>query len=141
MLINRNPAASHRQAAFLSRLVACGLLGRAEALAALLVATAPVHISRCLRHARIEVAPAGPRQSESVSLAKNRSQAAIAARSALRPLLAAKASRFALVATATHAAHPILERDEIVSLVAEALARHLRDQRRRKAAASSDLDL
>lgn len=128
MLINRDPTAPHRAAAFLARLVACGLLGRAEALAALLNATAPVRISPCLRQARLATPQALPP-------ATCRAQTAKAVRSVLRPLLVANASRTALMAAALQAARPILRRDEIELLIADAVARHLRDRRRQARAA------
>ena len=120
-----DPIASHRAAPFLARLVACGLLGRAEALAALLHAAAPVQVSASGRHARIIHAI----DDVTTSAPTKRAHAAAAARAALRPLIEAGAPRRTLLATARNAASPALTAREIESLTIEAISRHLRARR------------
>ena len=127
---SRDPTAPHRAAPFLAQLVACGMIGRAEALAALLHARAPARVSVCLRQARLAppigaMVPGDHRN----PVSSGRSQAAKAARSALTPLLRANASRAVLAAAATQAARPALQRTEIEAVLTEALGRHLRKQR------------
>lgn len=122
----RDSAAAHRSAPFLARLVACGLLGRAEALAALLHAAAPARVSPCGRQARLMRV-----ESEALlETIRGRGDAAQAARAALRPLLRARASQRQLVSAAAHAAGSLLNLDEIEALTIDALARHLRTGRR-----------
>lgn len=116
---------SHRAAPFLARLVACGLLGRAEALAALLFAAAPVQTSPCGRHARLLKPPAPA----TADCASTRTQAAAAARRALQPLLQTYAPHRKLLDTAKHAAGSALGPAEIQVLTIDAVARHLRQRR------------
>lgn len=126
MLHPRDPTAPHRAAAFLARLVACGLLGRAEALAALLKAAAPARVSHCGRQARLTHAL----DDATASARSERADAAKAARAALAPLLLANSSRRNLTIVATRAAGPSLQQSEIRALTTDALARHLRNRRR-----------
>lgn len=121
----RDPAAPHRAAPFLARLVACGLLGRAEALAALLQAAAPARVSACGRQARLTHVP----DDATTSIQKGRGEAAQAARTALGPLLQANSPRRQLAAAA-RAVGASLQPDEIQALTNEALACHLRSRRR-----------
>jgi hypothetical protein len=116
-----DPIAPHRAAPFLARLVACGLLGRAEALAALLQAAAPAQVSPCGRQTRLT----HPLDDATA----NRASAASAARAALRPLIEAGAPRRTLLATAHHAASPALRAVEIDALTIELISRHLRARR------------
>lgn len=117
-----DPVAPHRAAPFLARLVACGLLGRAEALAALLHAAAPAAVSPCGRQARLTHALDDATHAAHL----RRTQAARAARQALVPLLGLRAPRHILLAAATQAASPTLRAVEIERLTAECVARHLR---------------
>jgi hypothetical protein len=120
-----DPIAPHRAAPFLARLVACGLLGRAEALAALLYAAAPAQVSPCGRQARLTHA-----LDDATALALvTRARAASAARAALRPLIEAGVPRRTLLATAHHAASPALRAVEIEALIIELISRHLRARR------------
>lgn len=123
---SRDPAAPHRAAPFLARLVACGLAGRAEALAALLQAAAPARVSACGRKARLTCSDCSP----SAQRQNQRGAAAKAARSTLDLLLQANAHRRQLAIAAAHAAGPSLQPTEIQALTADALARHLRIRRR-----------
>jgi predicted component of type VI protein secretion system len=118
----RDPIAPHRAVPFLARLVACGLLGRAEALAALLHAAAPANVSPCGRQARLTHALDDATHA-------HRTAAARGARAALAPLLEARAPRPILLAAATRAASPALRGPEIEALTIEAIARHLRTLR------------
>ena len=130
ILIARDPSAPHRAAPFLARLVACGLAGRAEALAALLHATAPAQVSLCLRHARLASSPTiNPLSHGTQTQPRSRSDAAKAARAALMLLLRSNAPRRSLSPAAMRAARPTLERAEIDRLVAAEVARHLRERR------------
>ena len=123
----RTSAAAHRAAGFLARLVACGWLGRAEALAALLQASSPALISACGRKARISSLPsAGLDPSSAV-----RGRAAYAARQALIPLIAAAAPIRSLLAASQKAARPTLRNSEIQSLTTDAIARHIRNRLRK----------
>eukprot|EP01037_Dinobryon_pediforme_P001999 gene2000-2035_t len=122
----RDPGSPHRAAPFLSKLVACGMLGRAEAIAALLLAGAPAKISRCLRHTR--VLPANP--TPPAQCMPSRAKAAKAVRDALNPLLLKNATRAELASAARCAASPLLERQDIDALLTDSVARHLRRQRR-----------
>jgi hypothetical protein len=127
----RDPAAPHRAAPFLARLVACGLLGRAEALAALLQAAAPARVSACGRQARLTHAlDNATAHNQSGRAPAGRGEAAQAARTALAPLLEANSPRRQLAAAAARAAGPSLQPDEIQALITEALAGHLRTRRR-----------
>jgi hypothetical protein len=123
-----DPIAPHRAAPFLARLVACGLLGRAEALAALLHAAAPAQVSASGRKARLTHAI----DEATASAHTKRAHAAAAARAALRPLIEAGAPRRTLLATARHAASPTLRAVEIESLIIEIISRHLRARRNLK---------
>ncbi len=73
----------HQAAPFLAQLVACGLLGRAEAVAALLHAAAPARISPSGRQARLPP----PMELASFDERRARCQAAAAVRRALAPLV------------------------------------------------------
>ena len=125
----RDPAAPHRAAPFLAQLVACGMIGRAEALAALLHARAPAHVSVCLRHACLAPLIRHVPSDNNTARSHSRSQAAKAARFALTPLLRANAPRAVLTAAAMQAARPALQSTEVEAVLTEALSRHLRDQR------------
>jgi hypothetical protein len=130
MLVARDPSAPHRAAPFLIQLVACGLVGRAEALAALLHASAPAQVSPCLRHARLGSMPAAIAISEGAPIqTSSRSNAAKAARAALMLLLRSNAPRATLALAAMRAASPTLEPAEIQGLIAGEVARHLRQRR------------
>ena len=119
------PIAQHQAAPFLARLVACGLLGRAEALAALLHATAPVEVSASGRQARLTHVPGAT----AATVHTKRALAAAAARAALRPLLEIGAPSRTLHATAHRAASPALGAVEIDALTIETISRHLRSRR------------
>jgi hypothetical protein len=123
---SRDPAAPHRAAPFLARLVACGLVGRAEALAALLQAAAPARVSACGRQARLPSSGCSP----SARSLNDRGAAAQAARATLALLLRANSPRRQLATAAAHAAGPSLQPTEVQALIADALARHLRIRRR-----------
>jgi hypothetical protein len=113
----------HRAEPFLASLVACGLIGRAEALAAFLCAGAPPTLSRCvLRPCAVQLR---------ADILRGRSLAALAARQALVPLLTTRAPSRILLAVAVAAAGPALQRREVESLVTDIVARYLRDARLR----------
>ena len=115
------PIAPHYAAPCLAGLVNCGLLGRAEALAALLHAMTPANLSPNGRAARL---PHGPRETVVIP-SGSRAAAARAARDALAPLLLARAGRRSLFGVAK-AAGPALPNADIEQLVTEAMQRHLR---------------
>jgi hypothetical protein len=126
----RDPGSPHRAAPFLSSLVACGLVGRAEAIAALLLAGAPAQLSPCLRRARLLPRnPPTPPENGS-----HRAEAAKAVRDALQPLLISKATRADLAAAATRASAQALQPSDVASLLTDSVARHLRSQRNNKVA-------
>jgi hypothetical protein len=120
-----NPIASHHAAPILAQLVACGWLGRAEALAAFLHSQAHARASPCGRRARIVTAA---HEAPAASLA--RAEAAMTIRRALAPLLTNHASRSAIHRTAQDAAACHLTETEIELITATELARHLRARRR-----------
>ena len=121
---------AHRAAPFLSQLVACGWIGRAEAIAALLHACSPVRLSDCGRRARLTVPVAGKQGYDIWT----RSEAARAARTALQPLLQERRPRRCLIAAASMAAKPALSQSEIVAITNETIGRHLRTLRSQKRA-------
>lgn len=125
MIRPSDPTAFHRAAPFLARLVACGLLGRAEALAALLQAAAPARVSACGRQARITHVL----DDAATHIQSERGIAAQAVRTVLAPLLQANSSRKQIAAAAARAARSALQPNEIQALITEALARHLRSRR------------
>jgi hypothetical protein len=123
-----NATPAHKVAPILSQMVACGLLGRDEALAALLQAIAPANVSQCGRHARY------PHEQADLS-AKNlmtRACAARAVRSSLDPLLKARAGKPALMWAANRAAQSALPPAEVEMLMIGAIAGHLRQARRNR---------
>lgn len=121
----RGPIAAHRAAPFFARLVACGLIGRAEALAALLHASAPALVSPSGRQVRLTL----QHDDATAEVRATRRRAASRARAALRPLLAAGAPRRTLLAAAHRAASPALRVVEIEHLIIEAISCHLRARR------------
>jgi hypothetical protein len=117
----------HHAEPFLANLVACGLIGRAEVLAAFLCAAAPAQLTQCVPRPRAVQLHA--------DILRVRSLAALAARQALLPLLTARAPSHILLAVALTAAGPALRRHEIESLVTDIVARYLRNARLRSNAA------
>jgi len=115
------PAPLHNSAPIIAQLVACGMLGRAEALAALVTIALPANVSECGRHATLS-------QSEPVDRV-NRVDAARAARTVLQTLLAARVSPRVLRIAARAAASSGLNRSEVDRLANDSIARHLRAQR------------
>lgn len=118
-------AEPHMAAPFFSRLVACGLLGRAEAFAALLSAAAPAHISPCGRCARLTER----RGAQGPAAPSDRTRAAAVARHTLQPLLSAHAPSRTLLEIAKRASGPALSAAEVRALTIDAIARHLRSRR------------
>ena len=120
-----DPVAPHKAAPFLARLVACGLLGRAEALAALLHAKAPAELLPCGRKARLTYAL----DDATAAAHRHRNAAARATRHAIAPLLERKAPQAVLRATALQAGRPALRVREIEDVLANSIALHLRQLR------------
>ncbi len=116
----------HRAEPLLNRLVACGWIGRAEALAAFVDVTA--RSSPCGRHARL-VARQHALTRQPVPETAPRAQAATAIRKAIAPLLANRPSRMALHRAAHDAGARHLTTAEIRAIAAAELARHLRTGR------------
>ena len=112
------PDSLHSAAPILAQLVACGMMGRAEALAAFVTMALPARVSDCGRRARLS--PQAP------SVEIHRAEAARAARAVLRPLLAARVSPQVLRAAARAAAASALNRSEIDRIANDSIAHHLR---------------
>jgi hypothetical protein len=113
----------HHAAPILSGLVSIGRLGRAEALAAFIDASAAGAASCCLHGARSQAAvPLEPSHKQT----SPRANAAKAARYALAPLLKQRAHRQILRTAVIQIARPHLSLAEIESLTSQAIARFLR---------------
>lgn len=124
-----NPIGSYRAAPFLAQLVACGLIGRAEALSALLQGVASAQISPNGRQARLTHLLVAVDASPTTN--HGRITAAKMAREAIKPLLAVGASKRSLAAAASRSAGQALRSEEIEQLITEAVAQHLRIQRQK----------
>lgn len=118
----------HRTTPFLAQLIACGLVGRAEALSALLRGVSFAKSSPDGRQARLAHAV-------DTFVADNRSRikAATMIRRAISPLLVAGAPKLILVAEASRVAGRVLCHQEIEQLITDAVAHYLRIKRCRPA--------
>lgn len=119
------PMASYQSVPFLAQLIACGLIGRAEALAALVQGISSPLVSPDGRQARL-VHTLGTVSSTTPC---SRTIAAKLVREAITPLLIIGTPKSALVASASRAAGQKLRPSEIEQLITEAVSLHLRNRR------------
>lgn len=124
--IPMDSTALHRAAPFLAQLVACGHVGRAEAISAFLQGVSFAKSSSNGRQARLTHSV-----DTSATYHRDRIKAAAMIRQAIRPLLVANAPKLTLVAAASRMAGRALCRQEIEQLITEAVAHHLRIKRRK----------
>jgi hypothetical protein len=126
MVRNAPVPPSHLAPPLLAGLVALGLVGRAEALAAFLIASGAAATSQSGRTARLP-RPSEPGTGQARCTA--RGQAAQAVRAVLASALRAPCTRTQLRTTALRAAGAALSPGEVDALLADAIATHLRHAR------------